>query len=112
MAEWKKKPVHSSLHRQKARYEPLKLAQLVDLQISTQQMIQSINNVPGINIKTYTRNTRLPFFLVSLIRKPSIFTGSLPSPVILREAEGEVAESTTLNEPSPSGRGGTVDNDR
>jgi len=38
VAEWKKKPVHSNLHRQKARYEPLKLAQFVDLQISTQQM--------------------------------------------------------------------------
>jgi len=29
-----------------------------------------------------------------------------PTPVILREAEGEVAESTSLNEPSPSGREG------
>jgi len=35
-----------------------------------------------------------------------------PTPVILREAKGEVAESTSLNEPSPSWRGGTVDNDR
>jgi len=40
--------------------------------------------------------------------KLSIFTGCLPSPVILREAEGEVAESTTLNEPSPSRRGEIV----
>ena len=32
------------------------------------------------------------------------------SHVILREAEGEVAESTDMNEPTPSRRGGTVDN--
>ena len=32
-----------------------------------------------------------------------------PTHVILREAEGEVAESTALNEPSPSRRGGNVD---
>ena len=30
-----------------------------------------------------------------------------PTPVILREAEGEVAESTDMNEPTPSRRGGT-----
>ena len=46
-----KKSVHSSLYRKIARYEPLKLEQIVDLQISPQQMNQSKNNVPGINKK-------------------------------------------------------------
>ena len=36
----------------------------------------------------------------------------MPStPVILREAEGEVAESTDMNEPTPSRRGGNVEDD-
>ena len=35
-----------------------------------------------------------------------------PTPVILREAEGEVAESTDMNELKPSRRGGTVNKDR
>jgi len=33
-----------------------------------------------------------------------------PNPVILREAEGEVAESTSLNEALPFRRRGTVEN--
>ena len=61
------------------------------------------------SIKTYTHNSRLPFF-GSSNPKPSIFTGCSRPPVILREAEGEVAESTEMNEPTPSRRGGTVDN--
>ena len=35
-----------------------------------------------------------------------------PTPVILREAEGEVAESTDMNKFKPSWRGGTVNKDR
>jgi len=34
-----------------------------------------------------------------------------PNPVILREAEGEVAESTDMNELKPSRRGGNVEDD-
>ena len=58
-------------------------------------------------IKTYTHNSRL-LFLVPLI--PNL--PMPPTPVILREAEGEVAESTDMNEPTPSRRGGTVNKDR
>jgi len=91
-----KKLVHSSLYRQKARYEPLLF--------STQQMIQSKNNVPSIIKKTPVTPDSL---LVGFSNPKTFHLHSMPpNPVILREAEGEVAESTALNEPSLSGRGG------
>jgi hypothetical protein len=40
-------------------------------------------------------------FVGSSNPKPSIFTGCLPPPVILREAEGEVAESKSLRAERP-----------
>ena len=52
------------------------------------------------------------YFFGSSNPKPSIFTVCSQPPVILREAEGEVAESTDMNEPTPSRRGGTVNKDR
>ena len=106
-----KKSVHSSLYRQIARYEPLKLEQIVDLQISPQQMNQSKNNVPSINKKPIPIT---PDSLFIGFSNPKTFHlhRMPPTPVILREAEGEVAESTDMNELKPSRRGGTVDNDR
>ena len=78
-------------------------------QYSTDESIK--NNLPGINNKTY--NTTPESLLVgSSNPKLSIFTSCLPPPVILREAEGEVAESTDMNEPTPSRRGWTVNKDR
>ncbi|MFL2749708.1 MAG: hypothetical protein ACJ0DI_09585 [bacterium] len=90
-----KKPVHSRLYRQKARLEPLNLEHIVDLQISTQQMIQS-KTMYLASIKTYTHNSTLPFFGFS---NPKTFHLHImpPTSVILREAEGEVAESKPLN---------------
>ena len=72
-------------------------------------MNEWINNVPGINKKP------IPITPDSLLvgssnPKLSIFTGCLPPPVILREAEGEVAESKSLNEALPFRRRGTVEN--
>ena len=65
----RKKPVHSSLLRQIAQYELLKLEHIVDLQISTQQMIQSKTTYLA-SIKTYTHKSRLLFFFVPLIPNP------------------------------------------
>ena len=70
--------------------------------------------------KFYTHNNKSLFgwyvwFLYMVVFSiPKIFNlrSILPTPVILREAEGEVAESTDMNELKPSRRGGTVDNDR
>jgi len=71
-------------------------------------MNQSKINVPGINKKTIPI-TPDPL-LVGFSNPKTFHLHSMPpNPVILREAEGEVAESTPLNEPSPSGRGGTVE---
>ena len=57
-------------------------------------------NIPGINNKTYTITPHSLFAGFSN-PKPSIFTECLPSPVILREAEGEGAESKFQNEEWP-----------
>ena len=78
-------------------------------QYSTDESTKS--NVPGINNKTYTI---MPdsLFVGSSNPKPSIFTVCSRPPVILREAEGKVAESTDMNEPTPSRRGWTVNKDR
>jgi len=71
-------------------------------------MIQSKNNVPGINKKPIPIT---PDYLLVGFSNPKTFHlhRMPPTPVILREAEGEIAESTALNEPSPFGRGGTVE---
>ena len=76
---------------------------------STDESIK--NNVPGIKNKIYTI-TPDSLLVGSSNPKLSIFTSCLPPPVILREAEGEVAESTDMNELKPSRRGGTVNKDK
>ncbi len=83
-----KKPVHSSLYRQKARYETLLF--------NTQHMNQAKNNVPSIIKKTPVTPDSL---LVGFSNLKTFHLRSMPpTPVILREAKGEVAESTALNE--------------
>ena len=62
-------------------------------------MNQSKNNVPSIN-QNPIHIAPDPFLIGMFgLSIPKIFTlrSILPTPVILREAEGEVAESTSLN---------------
>ena len=69
-------------------------------------MIQLINNVPGINIKTYTRNTRLLFF-GSSNPKPSIFTGCLPPLSFCAKPKAKSQNPQKWMNPHPPGEEGT-----